>query len=237
MLFTQFSHAKDYQQLKTDIEQTYGIEVEFDNIEFTKYLVKSVVANPHKISPKLREKTLKALLRDLKKYKSIIIRSNIKKVNIVESLAINGRKVAGTLDSTVRYLYLDRRYLGGSSMYKTVFHHEFSSLLIFKYYKEKFHKQWLKTNPKNFSYFTEYNKGSVLDSDTDLLGSHEVFKEGFVAGYGKADFEEDFNTYFQLLLGNPVRLANLEVKYPLIRKKAELLREFYYGIVAATIKK
>ena len=113
------------------------------------------------------------------------------------------------------------------------FHHEFSSLLLD--HNEFPAKEWKALNPDGFIYPMEGETTALLArGDTDLIGSAETYKDGFVAGYGKMDFENDINTFFQLLIANPEKLASLENEYPAVRMKAGLLRKFYKRVVAST---
>lgn len=228
LLFIQFSHAKNYQQLKKDIEQTYGIHIEFDNIEFPSRWKGTATGKPHKSSSTSRKKSLKHLLVALKKYRISLVKVHLKKVFILDKLYIGNDLVAGTYYYGSRSLFLEKSDLSGDD---SVFHHEFSSLLLLTYYTKNFYLKWVRLNPSEFTYFIETPGGTVLGGDNDLKGYEKVFKKGFVAGYGQASFENDFNTYFELMIGNPVKLAKLEVKYPVIKKKAELVRKIYYEAV------
>ena len=238
-LWLQSPEAQAYQTLKKKIEQTYGIQIEFDNIEFpdNERWNGKVSASTVKKSKKLRKKLLKNLQTDLNKYDSLLIARFAKKIYIVERLKLFNKEIAGTFESEDGSLYLLGAYLGGVNRYATVFHHEFSSLLLYDYYSEGFYQKWTKLNPDGFIYHTDQNDSNTnLDGNGDLAGHPTFYKQGFVFGYGTSSFENDFNTFFELMMGDPVRLSKLESQYPIIRKKAELLRQFYYGTVLANIQ-
>ena len=237
LFWLQSYEAQAYQDLKKTIEKSYGIEIEFDNIQFNGDLKGEVTAKPHTSSKILREGSLKELQTDLSKYSKNLIRKFVKKVYIVDHLKLRDKKIAGTFDNSSGSIYVIRGYIGGINPYATVFHHELSSLLLYTYFRKGFYQQWLSLNPPGFVYFIKQNSGiNSLDGDTDIDGHEKFYQQGFVFGYGTVSFQEDFNTFFELMIGDPVRLANLEVKYPNIRKKAELLRQFYYGIILQKIQ-
>ena len=63
-----------------------------------------------------------------------------------------------------------------------------------------------------------------------LIGNPRLYSQGFICDYGQVTFEEDVNTYAQYLIAKPKKLDQLTAKYPLIKQKAELLKEFYKAI-------
>lgn len=238
-LWLQSPEAQAYQTLKKKIEQTYGIQIEFDNIEFpdNERWNGKVSASTVKKSKKLRKKLLKNLQTDLNKYDSLLIARFAKKIYIVERLKLFNKEIAGTFESEDGSLYLMGAFLGGVPRHATVFHHEFSSLLLYSYFSEDFFQKWTKLNPDGFNYYTDKNPGSnSLDGQIYFSGHLTFYNKGFVTGYGTTNFENDFNTFFELMMGDPVLLSKLESKYPAIRKKAKLLRKFYYGTVLSSLK-
>lgn len=227
LLFIQFAHAKNYKTLKTEIEQTYGIEIEFDNIEFPSRWNENFSPNVSSVDVSLRKKTLLNLKYDLSLYRISLLKKFLKKIFITDKLTFRGILYGGTNHVKSRWVYVDYSLLGKG---RTTFHHEFSSLLVIL---NKFPvDEWQGLNPVEYVYPMEGESIAILiEGNTNMSGNPTTYKSGFVAGYGMMNLENDLNTYFELLIGNPVRLAKLENKYPPVRKKAELLREFYYGIV------
>lgn len=230
------SQAEAYQALKKKIEKTYGIKIEFDKIRSRDSNQIKGVSHPR--SRKKRKRTLQRLLTDLRKYDVSLIRKYVRKIYLAKYLELRNREVAGTYEYSKKSIYLISRYIGGVNQYATTFHHEFSSFLLFKHYTEEFYQRWTAHNPRSFTYFkNNVNGKDSLDGKSGVKGHPKFYKQGFVFGYGTSSFHNDFNTFFELMIGAPARFVKLEGKYPAIRKKAKLLREFYYDTVLPDLKK
>ena len=67
----------------------------------------------------------------------------------------------------------------------------------------------------------------VRKGNRDLDGAPKYWKQGFVFGYGTMNFENDFNTFFEAYMAKREKLNRLAAEYPRIRKKMELLAEYF----------
>ena len=174
--------------------------------------------------------------QDLKRIDGKVLKNHVARIFIYSALAFDDVRYGGTTHPPRKWLYIDKFWLGNRGDSAMGFHHEFSSLLL------KLNRfpidQWKQLNPDGFVYPLEGESIALLKKgNTDLTGNEETYQDGFVAGYGKMDFENDINTFFQLLIGNPEKLSDLERDYPTIRKKAELLRKFYSDVTASSRSK
>jgi len=128
------------------------------------------------------------------------------------------------------YLTDSGRKEGFTDFYiKQTFHHEFSSALM------KNHdfpiERWLDANPPDVKYETDFEKYlRSIAQDRDLQGSEYFYQRGMISKYSYSTMENDFNLYAQTVFNEPKRMKDLVKKYPLIRKKYEILKEFYLSI-------
>ncbi len=224
--------ANAYEALETEIEKSYGIEVEFDKIEFPSHWIAGYSPKVETVDRKDRRQALLKLRSDLERLDKKALKDHVATIFIYSTLTFKDVRYGGTAFAARKWLYIHKSWLGYSGAKAMGLHHEFSTLLL---RHNRFPvEQWMQLNPDGFVYRLEGDGVALLKKgNTDLTGSADTYEDGFVAGYGKMNFENDFNTFFQLLIANPAKLSDLERRYPRIRKKAELLRSFYDGLVAA----
>ena len=102
-------------------------------------------------------------------------------------------------------------------------HAEFSSILFHRY--EFPRQEWQATNKPGWKYvgtgFDMLARNDSYDQTPALL------ENGFLEGYSQASMEEDFNGLVQWAFAKPDRLSKLFVKYERIRKKYQLVIQFY----------
>ena len=219
--------------LKAEIERTYGIEVEFDEIEFPDAWRDWYTPVVKPVAQRHRKNALTKLRADLQRLDANVLKRHVSRIFIVGYLAFDDVHYCGTAFYPNKWLYIDKLWLDNTGDKAMGFHHEFSSLLVAL---NRFPvKEWKALNPEGYVYPMQGETTALLTKgDTDLAGTPETYRDGFVAGYGRMDLENDINTYFQLLIANPAKLSDLEWQYPAIRRKAELLRGFYRGVVAGS---
>ena len=90
---------------------------------------------------------------------------------------------------------------------------------------------WMDANKAGFKYIEDY--GKVLESvenDTDLAGEEQYYNNGFIAKYSYTTYENDFNLFAEMVFTEPDRLKELVNKYPLIKKKYLIVKDFYLSI-------
>jgi len=174
----------------------------------------------------------------LAKYPTDWLSHVLNRVYIVDKLNISGFRVGGT------YLFENDRGTGKTTIIiatdyditadsktflRRVFHHELSSILLIKYPfpKDQWSSFWpddivCPTDQKSILQFTQ-NYTSPLDIQT-------LHKKGFVSDYGLAGLENDINTYAELMIDDPEKMAILADQFPIIRKKLRILLLFYSGL-------
>jgi hypothetical protein len=109
------------------------------------------------------------------------------------------------------------------------FHHEFSSMLVNQYSGNFFWATWIEPNADGFKYistgFEGLRKGVSNNVDFSLC------EKGILTSYGAYSVEEDLNTFAEHYMTNYIPAFFTAVaKYPRIRRKVEILKEFYASI-------
>ncbi|MGF1462268.1 MAG: hypothetical protein ACFB2Z_03725 [Maricaulaceae bacterium] len=140
-----------------------------------------------------------------------------------------GVEVGGTVQ-TPNVVILATRYMFGglgTRDLKNTFHHEYSSILLREYVFPA--EAWRDTLPDGFS-FPETDSERLAATQVYADDLREYHQLGFVSDYGASSFENDVNTYAELLMGDPARLKQLSDQYAKIRAKKELILKFYVGI-------
>lgn len=223
----------DFEKQIDDIEQLYGIELE---AELEKTIIPEVWVNPpasgkvEAIAQSNLCRAVSILSQELKKYPPEVIRSNLKSIYLLKSLSFYGVEYGGTSLGRSLYLTAGDRSEGYSEYYfSSLIHHELSSLLfkVYAFPEEK----WSAINPKDFHYAkSDQEILNAIETHADLEGSDKLYHNGFLADYGKSTLENDFNLYAELAFVDPKKLHTLSKKYPIIKKKAELVKKFYMNI-------
>ncbi len=105
------------------------------------------------------------------------------------------------------------------------FHHELSSLVRLAAPPDP--AQWQAANPPGFSYESDGQyRGMLRDGSSDATGP-ALYAEGFVRAYGKADPDDDWNTYAERVFTDGRAFAALIKDYPRMRVKTGLLVASY----------
>ena len=108
-------------------------------------------------------------------------------------------------------------------------------IIIVGYDVERTHQfpieAWRANNPQGFHYAeTDAQILRSIEFDNELKGDENLYREGFLAAYGRSTLENDFNLYAEMAFTRPEHLQNLVAKYPKIRNKFKLMKAFYLGI-------
>lgn len=224
-----FAVSDSWQTQASQIEQRYGIAIEFEKIEFPPYW-KGSSAKWIPIPEKKRSNALKKLKIDLSHYDAKFLNDHLNKIFLIYRLSFEGLPYGGTNDHFNKWIYLQDYWLGDNAAHKHAmgFHHEFSSIVL-KMNKNKFNIQnWKNANPPDFWYrFNRSTSANIKSGRTQLVGNKELYDSGFLCPYGTLTMEDDINTYAQYMLAKPAFLKEYMDKHPRILQKASMLNEFY----------
>ncbi|WP_320043554.1 hypothetical protein [uncultured Desulfobacter sp.] len=219
------------------IKQKYGIVVE--KIVQTSQLPSSIV-----FRQKNKETTLelipptkaqffnylKILNLALAKYPASLLAKHLDLVYIGGGYRENGGIITGLYEKRKLYLFYNHSQGDNSDAFlEQTFHHEFSSILIQAYNFPAF--EWLAQNPKNFDYIINPIKiNEYMNSITTYHPNKAQLEQGLVSSYGKANAENDINTYAELVFTDPEKIQSYISTYPIIKQKYIVLKTFYLSI-------
>lgn len=167
---------------------------------------------------------------ELVKYPDNIVGREVDSIYLFSKMGIYNVPYGGTSIDKSIYMAIGEKLSDHSNLYiKRLFHHEMSSV-FYRQYRFPV-EEWEKVNPKGFAYKTKTDEVlKIVDKNRNLEGNAMLYQQGFLDEYGKATVEEDFNLYSELAFSQPERLKVLLVQYPAIRKKTDILKNYYLGI-------
>ena len=196
---------------KTDLEKRFHVKISTDVIEVAKKIeaCRFAPATHHQV------RIMLPLLQSfLSKYKKNVIANNLKTVYLVGQVAVGNTLIGGTYSLKGRFIalsaYMDLEYFA---------HHEFSSLLIKKYYN--YEEQWVLYNGVGYTGYTNYKA---------MKANKNLRKEGFLFDYSRVSFEEDFNVLAGFYLYKPSWIHSIGSKNKKILYKVRLLEKFYKNL-------
>jgi len=166
----------------------------------------------------------------LAQYPPDIVKNNIIEIRLSKTLSFFNVGYGGSNINSVIYLTSEGVGQGYTDFYiKQSFHHEFSSSLFNNYDFPKI--QWLEANPADFYYHSDAaNELKSIESDKDLFGEEQYYQNGIIAKYSYTNYENDFNLFAQMVFNEPERLKKLVNKYPILKKKYLIMKDFYLSI-------
>ncbi|MDZ7741750.1 MAG: hypothetical protein U5Q03_08390 [Bacteroidota bacterium] len=170
----------------------------------------------------LAEKNLNILSDELDKYPLTLFRK-LKRVYVFDSLAFFNKAFGGTYFKRNIY-YTDRGFTENDIARKI--HHEFSSILLKRYWHKFDQKEWKKLLPAAFQYKSK-GVDALMTSDANLNFIDSLNAAGFLNPYSLYHLEEDFNSFAQhLWSGDPGFWQRID-HYPALRAKLEQVIAFY----------
>lgn len=221
-----------WQRITHDLENQYGVRIEFDEFEFPlPWRSQGALAKPSLTL--FRPGVLESLAIDLRRYPPEFLSNHVSTIYIFRHLSIAGQPYGGTTNSSKSAIYIHKDWLGDIGAYREAMglHHELSSLLLQSPQAKTLRQRWEAVNPEAFSYqFGVSSWRNIAAGTTDLIGSPSSYEAGFLCGYGQTTWEDDINTYAQYLIAKPRLSERLAAKYSRVDAKLRLLRDFYRNI-------
>ena len=198
------------------------------------------------IDPSRKDRARAIVRWALRKYPASVVARTIARdrIYILEELKVyRSLQFAGTASHKAVYLVVRDKSQGYTDKFvESVFHQEYSTLLMNRYLKHLDRKAWGAVNPESFAYLGPNSWDRVRGKDggaramTETGGARLLttdagrLEQGFLVRYSTSSLENDVNGYAAALFANdPSFWANVE-KYPAVRKKADLAIEFYHRI-------
>lgn len=166
---------------------------------------------------------LRVVQKALRRFPANFARLYLERVYLLQSLTFYDLSYGGTNDDVTLFLTSAAHY--PENFLEKTFYHEFSSILLRAHPEFLDQEAWKRANPKGFRY-----KGggvqALLEKAHSLRWEEKYHRQGFLAQYGTASLEEDFNLFSESLFFNN-QLFELSQRFPALAKKLELLLDFY----------
>lgn len=192
------------------------------------WLKGDIKANSASLSKKERKRSFEIISRAISKYKPEVIRKNLKRVYIVNTLNFYGMDYGGTYSNQRVFISNKGAEQGYTDDFiERTFHHEFSSVLLENYSRFINREKWSSYN------LEEYGEGGVnalREGKTKTHIEEEFCKKGFLSEYSSAAFEEDFNIFAENLFSCNQDFWIAVNKYDRLKKKYALMVNFYTAI-------
>jgi hypothetical protein len=231
------NHDEQSQALTAELKQQYGLEVRrlTDKNQLPSSVVFKIKDGEALVKIKQLKKGqfyqyIKILKKALAKYPPSLVRNTLTEVFIGGPYTENDAIIVGMYGNDKIYLFYNHKWGDNTPLFlEQTFHHEFSSILIKKYNFPAF--DWLKLNPKHFSYIINPRKiDKYMNSVGNYSASEAMLKDGVVTAYGMVNAENDINTYAETMFTQPEKMKNYIDKYPVIARKYAMLKDFYLSI-------
>jgi hypothetical protein len=183
------------------------------------------------ISYKILARYPQILENAFQKYPIQIIKNNLYAIHFAKEIDENGFKYGGSYDPFRKIVYLVNNGRQSEDLAESVFHNEFSSLLLNSY--SFFINPWEDNNPENFKYLYEiYGNFKNLPSSIKIngKGTKDEYEKGFLDDYSMTNFENDFNSYSAMIFTYPEKFKKIMNQYPRVRAKFKVWLEFYQKV-------
>ncbi|MBS1723912.1 MAG: hypothetical protein JSS66_13270 [Armatimonadetes bacterium] len=163
-------------------------------------------------------------------YPKSVLTENLKKVYVCKMIKFYGLEYGGTNSLDTVYLANKGARLGYSDSYLFgSFNHEFSSILLRNYPQFWDSNAWAACNPELFKY-GHGGTDALRTGHSSTAYDKELAKQGFVAEYGEASEEEDFNLVVEGMFSGRKDYWELVDGAPQLAKKVKLAAAFYAKI-------
>ena len=223
--------------VRARIAEQYGVSIEEigdvgrlsanTRIKIKQGVVDARLAPPSKAQ---YAKYVKIVKTALEKYPVSLVKQHLKKIYIGGPYSENGGVVAGMYESDTLFLFYNpvEGYTSDIFLEQTI-HHEFSSILMYQYDFPAF--DWLDLNPEGFDYIINPSKiNDYMNAIDSYSAGEKLLQQGLVSSYGKANAENDINSYVELIFTQPEKMKSYIRNYPRIGPKYEMIKAFYLSV-------
>lgn len=183
-----------------------------------------------RLRPEEVERSVRIVKSALEKYPPALVKQNLKKVYVVDTLVFYGASIGGTYATGKVYLVNTGIVDGYTDQFiERAFHEEYSSIL-FRTHSTYFRRAaWTAINPPDFVYGTS-GYDPARDDFVALVYDPELNAEGFVHLYATTDLENDFNAIASRLFVGEEEFWQIADEYGKIKEKMLLVIDFYRQI-------
>ena len=189
-----------------------------------------VLASGEELPEEHFERVRRILGRALAKYPPQVLRADLKAVYVLAELRYSGVITSGTNSRTCVYLKIGDVKRGFTDSHiESVFHAEFSSILLRNYARHFDKEAWQAVNPPGFRYLGN-GVDAVKQKKAGLKLSDALHEVGFLKEHSQSTLENDLNALANLLFSGDANLWEISARFSKIRRKVDLALAFYQKI-------
>jgi hypothetical protein len=180
------------------------------------------------------EESRELIEAELEKYPPALIKKTLSRIYIVDTLYKGQLKQGGT--NSLKNIYLETKNPEKLHCQITsIFHAEYSSILLRNYSDFFPMTEWTSQNPSGFTYFGKNGNKAIqaghASSATYTLAEIRENGGAFISEYAQADAEDDFNSIAKRLFnGSRMLWAAYDKKDLKIKAKVDILIKFYNSV-------
>jgi len=179
---------------------------------------------------------VRILKPEIERYAPALIRQHLSYIYSFDTLLFDGAAAGGTYSRELNSLYLVTKNYpalqrAAAIEIKTIFHHEFSSILMHHYNFDE--QAWRQAAGEGFRYKGDYDitfESLFFSNLIDAPPPEILFQRGLLHLYGETGVENDLNMYAENIFNDPKRMKTLIATYPAIARKYAVFKTFYLGI-------
>jgi hypothetical protein len=174
------------------------------------------------------------MINSLNKYPELLLEYNLKSVYFLKDMKFYDVNFGGTNSSDALYITNQGVSLGYTDKYlEQTFHHELSSILFRNYPSFLDTNAWKAANIPGFIYNDPENGvGAIRNNQSSQSLDTFLCRKGLLTQYAGSGIENDVNTIAQNLFTPEPEFWACVDRFPRIKKKVELLINFYNRINA-----
>jgi hypothetical protein len=213
------------------IKEAYGVDIHYrydPKVFFPEEdLLPPVSAKGSQISSRHGKSLLAIIEQFLSTYPNGVVKNNLSAIYLVGKLEFYGKSYGGTYTRSAIYIRTKGKFLRYSaSTVLGLMHAEFSNILFHNYNFPK--EEWEALNQPGWKY---EGSGFEMLGRPDLYDQTEgLFHSGFLEKYSQSSLENDFKMFVDWAFTRPNRLRELVSRYDRIKKKYDLVIQFYKSI-------
>ena len=213
-----------------EIEKIYNIKITWDyqtnKPPFNIILPPSLIID-EKINLIQSYREINIIYNFLKSFPHDFIIKELSNILMFGSMHYNNSNstIGGTIDNSSKSLYLVN--IGHSNEYLSgIIYHEFSHLIVQKYWNTFPYDEWLKLNPPDFKYVPN---GIKSTSDTYDTGDY-YYKQGVIDNYASTNFNDDYAELAKWMFTKKNELKEILSENKILQAKYNLLKDFFLNI-------
>ncbi|MGG9971756.1 hypothetical protein ACQ33O_08170 [Ferruginibacter sp. SUN002] len=212
-----------------------GIPIQFkydSNIFPAFWREKEINATGTEISVEEIPRSKQSMIEALNKYPISLLTNNLRHVYFLKDMSFYNVSFGGTNSITNLYITNDGISYGFTNTYiEQTFHHEFSSILMRNYISKLDTAAWNAANAPGIVYTDEQGGvGAIANGESSQDIDTALCRRGILTKYALSAMENDLNTLAQNIFKPDEGFWNIVDTYPRIRKKVNLLIDFYHKL-------